>query len=81
MNLYNCQKIPYINRREAVATMKLHSLQHGQPYKCRHCGFWHLGNKIPKKSDIGKIIENNKKNRRAIKRLFQLIDWLCGGRK
>ncbi len=78
--MYPCRvkKISYINRKEAYAVIKLHSLGSVQPYKCKYCGFWHLGNKIPKKSPIGKIIINNKRKRNAMKTLLELIDQLCG---
>lgn len=71
-------KILYINRKETVAIVKLHSLRSVQPYKCQYCDFWHLGNKIPKKSLIGIILKNNKRKRNAMKTLLQLIDQLCG---
>ncbi len=72
------KKILYINRKEAVAVMKLHSLKSVQPYKCKHCDYWHLGNKIAKKSPIGKIIKINKRKRNAMKMLFEFIDQFCG---
>ncbi len=79
MNLckrYN--KILYINRKEAIAIIKLHSLRSVQPYKCKYCDFWHLGNKIPKKSPIGRILKINKQKKNADIKLFELIDQICG---
>lgn len=74
------RKVPYVTRREAVATMKLSSLisRSGQPYKCKWCGRWHIGHKIPKKSDVGKMVRINNRRRKSFKRLLELIDLLCG---
>jgi len=78
MKFYKCTKIPYINRKEAMAAMRLHSVSSGTLYKCQYCGFYHFGNKIAKKSPIGKIIKINKQKRRAVIKILQLIDQLCG---
>ena len=69
-------KILYINRREAVAVIKLHSIKTVQPYKCKYCDYWHLGNKIAKKSPVGRIVKIERKKRKAMKLLLNLVDEL-----
>jgi len=74
-----CKKIPYTTRKEVTAMMKFHGeLKSGKPYLCSFCGKWHLGNKIPRKSDAGKIERIGRLKRRGMKILFRVIEDLCG---
>ena len=73
---YPCKKIPYKSRQEAIATAKYRpEVDFGKPYKCWFCKNWHLGHKIPKKS---KFAIKWRKNHKAMKALFDLIDQICG---
>jgi len=74
-----CKKIPYSTRREALSITKIHGeARTGKVYRCPFCRWWHLGNKIPKKSDIGKIAQIGRLRRRGEKQLMRLIDKICG---
>jgi len=74
-----CKKVPYLTREEARGVVKYKKgiEVYGKPYKCRFCGFWHLGHKAPKKS---KVAIWRKKHKRSMNKLFKLIDQLCGVR-
>lgn len=47
------EKIPYKNKKLAKAAIKKHRMQGKRlaPYRCRHCGKWHLCNETNKGKD------------------------------
>lgn len=78
-----CRKYPYKSRREAQTTSQFRTeLPFGKPYRCKICGYWHLGhkNKIPRKSPLAKILRRKAVERRHMRRLFQAIDEMYGVR-
>ena len=72
-----CKKVAYASREEArcLLSRKKGMEIYGKPYKCQICGFWHLGHLPPKKS---KVAIRRKKHKRSMKKLFKLIDQICG---
>jgi len=79
--MITCKKYPFKTRKEAQATLKYRKeLPFGTPYRCKICGYWHLGHKwkTPKKSHLGKIYRRKALERRHVKRLLQMIDKMCG---
>ena len=76
-----CKKVPFETRLEAKSVSKFKGEQSfGDPYKCKICGFWHLGhkNRTPKKSALGKINRRKSLSRRYINRLLSWIDSFFG---
>lgn len=78
-----CRKVRFFTREEALTTSRRAGRYFGEPYICHKClkitgiEYWHLGNRIPKKSKLGVKIKK-------IKKLFpymvllRTIDYICG---
>jgi len=67
-----CKKVPYNSRRHALTDAPE---RHGTPYRCKECGYWHVGHAWAKKSALAVKVKNRRRGTRA---LFRLIDQLCG---
>lgn len=77
--MYTCKKIPYKTRREAITALKRHKLfDPGEPYKCKKCGFYHIGHEVPKKSLIGQFMRIKERKIKATRAILKLIDDMCG---